>query len=214
MTVPWLVVPCQRARLDHLRRLVASLAQPPNRTVVVTDAIEPADVDGAYVVDRDPSDGVNLARWWNIGLDLVAERETEHAYEVAVLTSDVLGRPDSLLLLAARLRRDGWSMIGPNLAAEGDASWTLDQHRTVLTRVPAECFMLVGEQGLRADERMRWWYADDDLELQARQRGPVGIVGGTGLRLAEPSTVLTDEQRAWADEARALFVAKWNRQPW
>lgn len=214
---PWLVVPCQRTRLDHLRQLVTSLAHPYDRVVVVTDDVNvlPLDLPYVHFVRRDPEVGINLAAWWNVGLDYVADYyDGDQPYEVAVLTSDVVGRPDSLRLLAARLRRDNWSMIGPNLAAEGDASWTLDQQRTVLTRVPAECFMLAGELGLRADERLRWWYADDDLEMQARQRGPVGIIGGTGLRLAEPSTELSAEQQRWAVEGRELFARKWNRQPW
>ncbi len=80
--------------------------------------------------------------------------------------------------------------------------------------MPAECWLVAGELGLRADERMRWWYADDDLEMQARQRGPVGVVGGTGLELGELSSALSAEQQRWAVEARELFVRKWGCQPW
>lgn len=217
MTSTWLVVPCQRARLPQLGRLLDSLQHPPDLTVVVADGFDAADLAGQHVVPQEPERGMNLARWWNLGMDYAASVAGDAWHEVAVVSSDVVGRPDSLALLRAKIRVDGLTMVGPNLAGDADATWHAGSQRTVATRVPAECWMLPGELGLRADERMRWWYADDDLEMQARRYGAlglVGVVGGTGLRLGDPSSYLSEEQQRWAAESRELFVSKWGCQPW
>jgi hypothetical protein len=214
MTTSWVVVPCQRTRLHLLYQLLSSLDHPVNRVVVVADDIDTFDVASYGVVARrDARRGVNLAYWWNVGLDYVADHETG-SHEVMIVTSDTIGNGSSVALLRAALRDRGLSMVGPNPHGDTAQVWTVDQHRSVTTRVPAECFMLRGELGLRADERMPWWYCDDDLEMQARQHAPVGVIGDTGLRTAEPSTYLTNEQHQQAAESRDLFTTKWNRQPW
>lgn len=73
--------------------------------------------------------------------------------------------------------------------------------------------MLAGESRLRLDSQFRWWYSDDDLEMQARRAGGAGVVAGTGL-VPGPDTALSEEKTAWAQEDRRRFVAKWGCEPW
>lgn len=73
--------------------------------------------------------------------------------------------------------------------------------------------MLAGESNLRVDPQFRWWYSDDDLEMQARELGGAGVVQGTGL-VAGPDSSLSEEKAIWAREDREKFVKKWGREPW
>lgn len=206
----WLVVACRQAHVDRLDRCLGSLQHDPARTVVVdaachdriTDDLEPLRV-------TDGGQDFSLARLWNHGLRWAYDAG---ATEVAVLSSDVVGHPDSLPSLASCLRGNALTMAGP---AHRTGSLILHSDRTQELRVPGGCFMLAAEHLILCDEAYRWWYTDDDAEMQARELGPVGIFTGTGLEFSEPDAGLdTAEKERWAVEDRAYFVAKWGCEPW
>lgn len=207
----WLVVACPQSRADELERCLGSLQHDPERTTVVTALRHDVLVRPPYgTLAVDTEDDFSLARLWNLGL--------RHAYaqgatEVAVFASDVVGHPDSIPILAGLMRANGLSMAGP--AWHNTGSLILHSDRTTELRVPGGCFMLAAEHGLLCDERYRWWFTDDDLEMAARAVAPVGIFGGTGLSLSRPDTGLdTPEKERWAEEDRALFVEQWGCEPW
>ena len=203
----WLVIACPQAHITRLHRCLGSLQHDPACTVVVdaachdriTDELEPLRV-------TDGGEDFSLARLWNHGLRWAYD---QGATEVAVLSSDVVGHPDSLASLASCLRGNALTMAGP-----ADRSLILHDTRTVHDRVPGGCFMLAAEHRLLCDEAYRWWYTDDDLEMQARALGPVGVFAGTGLQFSVPDSELTPERQAWAVEDRAYFEAKWGGPPW
>jgi len=207
----WLVTACPQAHADRLAHLAASLDHDPDRTVVVTsrhhDRLHPDHVARAWYWTDNGAD-FNLARLWNHGLRLAYEAG---ATEVAVLSTDVTGTPDSLTRLRDSMRTNGCVMAGPSFRQ--DSAVFADTDRTTHRRVPGGCYMLAAEHQLLCDTAYRWWYSDDDLETQARQIGPVGIFAGTGLEMG-PDSALTDERAVWAVEDRAHYVAKWGREPW
>lgn len=212
----WLLVPCQRSRVGLLHRLLGSLQHPPDRVVVVAtlpDPILPEDVTevAAHVLlHKEPEQFIS--RWWNQGLAYIAGlADTEH--EVLAVSSDYVGTADSVRLLARFLREHDLGMVGPDHHSAAARFWDLTTPRGVLDRVPGACWMLRGELGLRVDEDYRWWYSDDDLEMQARQHGRVGVLPGTGL-LPGADTPLSQEKQRWAAEERRKFTAKWGIEPW
>lgn len=203
----WLVIACPQAHAARLDRCLGSLQHDPACTVVVDAACHDRitdDLDTLRVTDG--SHDFSLARLWNHGLRWAYDAG---ATEVAVLSSDVVGHPDSLNTLASCLRGNALTMAGPS-----DRSRILDGARTVHDRVPGGCFMVAAEHRLFCDEAYRWWYSDDDLEMQARALGPVGVFAGTGLQFSVPDSELTPERQGWAVEDRARFVEKWGCEPW
>jgi hypothetical protein len=81
----------------------------------------------------------------------------------------------------------------------------------IRTRLCPHAFVIRGEAGLRADESLRWWFGDSDLDWQCRQAG--GVLNVPGPRatnaLANSTTVGGLQAQAEADEA--AFKAKWSR---
>lgn len=212
----WVVVPCQRSRLDLLKRLLTSLDHPAGRVVIVTthpDPIQQSDVwDFAErAVIADPSEQT-ISQWWNLGLNYV-QHFAQPRHEVAVLSSDMQGTPWSIAAMGMILRQHNLAMVGPNLWGDSFQRFNLADQRDPCSRVPGCAWMLAGETGLRCDESFRWWYADDDIEMQARQHSGVGLAPYTGL-FAEADTPLNEEKGLWAIEDRQKFVAKWGKEPW
>lgn len=206
----WLVIACPGSRADELGRCLGSLRHDTERTVVVTAQHHDPLPRAAANLYVDRGEDFALTRLWNRGL---THAYNEGATHVAVLASDTIGHPGSLPILAAAMDLHGWAMAGPT-SINGGHTRTLPERRTAGDRVPGACFMLDARHRLYCDERYRWWYGDDDLEMQARECGPVGVLDGTGLELSQPDTALDADRQRWATEDRAMFVAKWGREPW
>lgn len=211
----WLLVPCQKSRLDLLQRLLGSLDHPRDRVVIVATVPDPitTEVDGlANHIITYPTTEQHISRWWNAGLDYIAE-QAQPRHEVLAVSSDYLGTPYSVAVLGAFLRRQGLSMVGPDHHSDTHRIFRQGEPRDVMTRVPGACWMLAGESGLRADTDFRWWYSDDDLEMQARQVGGVGVIAGTGL-VSGLDSIMSAEKAQWAVEDRERFRQKWGHLPW
>ena len=212
----WVLVPCQRSRLDLLHRLLDSLDHSRDRVVVVAtqpDPLTPDDVAGrANHVVSYPTTEQHISRWWNAGLEYIADiAQVNH--EVLAISSDYVGTNYSVAVLGVFLRQHDLSMAGPDHHTAQARFFRKEDHRGFYDRVPGPCWMVKGELGLRVDTNFRWWYSDDDLEMQARQLGPVGVIPDTGL-IPGPDSPLSEEKTIWATEDRARYVAKWSREPW
>lgn len=207
-------------RPEKLTALVTSLGTQCDNIVIVDNASTPpvdADLLGAAVagrasvtVIRDEEQPPNLARFWNIMFDLcadLAKQEGFDAYDVAVLNDDSIVPAGWYDACATSLR-------GHETAVIAHTTVTSPRFRTDLDSVPGNrmtphAFVIRGEAGLRADERMRWWYQDTDLELQARLAGGVLSVDGPQVinSLANTTTVGPLAEQAGRD--RQVFEQKW-----
>jgi hypothetical protein len=154
----------------------------------------------------------HIAKWWNAGLDYISARAQSN-HEVLALSSDYVGTPYSVAMIGVFMRQNNLTMAGPNHWTDKQQLFTLNEQRHAQGRVPGGCWMLAGESGLRVDESFRWWYSDDDIEMQARQRSGTGIIPGTGL-VPEGDTALSDVKLLWAQEDRQKFISKWGKDPW
>jgi hypothetical protein len=63
---------------------------------------------------------------------------------------------------------------------------------------------------------MAWWYGDDDLDWEAREKGGALLVPGIPVEHRDPNGAMRDrpELHAQAGRDRATFKAKWGRTPW
>lgn len=212
----WILCPCQRSRLPLLKRLLSSLQHPSDRVVVVTTQPNPIEIKDLDDIAGHrllwPYEEHHIAKWWNLGLNYIASIARSN-YEVLAISSDYVGTNYSVAMLGVFLRRHGLTMVGPNHWSGNAVYFGPDDERHATGRVPGGCWMLAGESGLRVDENFRWWYSDDDLEMQARQYSGTGILPGTGL-VAEADTPLSAEKEQWAKEDRQKFIDKWKQEPW
>lgn len=211
----WVIVPCPASRVAELQQLLTDLAHPASNVVVVTTLPHP--VEAAQLVGLAdhlvlwPEPGMTIGLWMNAGLDHIASIAPLNARYAFITGSDTRADPGVLGRLTAGMERLGLVMGGPGAA---DEVLSDPRERTLWRRVSPEFFMLDLRHGLRYDPEFRWWYDADDLEMQARQVGPVGLIAEVGLHQALWGHDLSPTQQQHAIEDRAKFVTKWGQEPW
>jgi len=227
-------------RPAELRRCVEAIAPQVDLVVVVDNASDPpimADILGGpsehLAIGRDEEQPPNLSRLWNSGLAGVrlwlwdrpgVEQFEGHTitmdrWDVAVLNDDAVPPPGWFDAVAGAMRNlgcdaassDPFDMLPPGHTFVYRASAPMG----VTTRLAGWAMMLRGEWGgAYFDERLRWWFGDDELSLRAREAGGLVHVGGFPVpnTLADTSTTGVLAEQAGRD--RATFVEITGRQPW
>jgi glycosyltransferase involved in cell wall biosynthesis len=195
-------------------------------------------------VTRDEEQPPNLSRLWNIGLDWAAglmpwwqAPEVAEEYAVAILNDDVVLPPGFIGTMARELDTHGVDIAfpGPQSMADHNPALAMVNRRKgppgTDHRMTGWCFVVRGSSGLRADERLRWWCGDDDLEQQALQggRGTVAVspwvfqpeamatgmpANNGGLRHRYPDQSTVGVLLAQTGKDMATFVKKWGFRPW
>lgn len=182
--------------------------------------IDPEPWHGAVTCVSAPIDPPNISTLWNIGIALAdthATRAHTGQWDVAVLNSDVVVPPDWIDSLSRAMRATTAVLAYP------------DQHggrRQILhtkagpidlrQRITGYAYLLRGEATLRLDESMAWWYSDDSLDWEAREKGGALLVPGLQVEHRCPNGSMYErpELHQQADRDRATFAAKWGRTPW
>lgn len=180
-------------------------------------------------VTRDEEQPPNLSRLWNIGLDWANLLEQEQQrmphnmlqdYAVAILNDDVVLPPRLLHHLADELTYHDVDIACPGTTGLQCYVNKGDPFPGVGLRLTGWCFVVRGSSGLRADESLRWWCGDDDLQAQAVEngRGTVAIKlnpdMAAGLRHKHPDQSTTGVLAEQTHKDMATFVAKWGQRPW
>ncbi len=202
---------------------VRAVAPQVDLVVVIDNASEPPATAppgvGNVVIGRDLEQPPNLSRLWNRGFDVLATTRPAgmDQWDVAVLCDDTAPPP-------------GWfTAVATTMRAVGAVAGSTHQYQPVCTplvktamdsdlhnRMCGWAFLVAGEAGLRADESLRWWWCDTDLDVQARLRGGMVIAPGptvvNGLPNDFTHTVPGLAEQAGRD--RATFAGKWGYCPW
>lgn len=182
----------------------------PGRTIIIT-------------VLRDEEQPPNLSRLWNVGFDWCAARarmDDLDVWDVAVFNDDSVVPP-------------GWfdAVCGPlrgSLLGEPAVCYTHtygDPNRPAARRsdlAPMElmermcpwAFVVRGEPGLRADERLRWWWGDTDFEIRARNNGGVLAVPGPQVANSKANQSTTGVLAEQAGRDREMFKQIHGGLPW
>lgn len=205
-----------RDRPEAYAACVAALAPQVEDIITVCHGTAAVAYSVGVPVQYDP-ETPNISAMWNLGLDLLAEAFPDQAYDVAIVNDDAV---------VPRYWFD--HIIGP-MSFTDAAAGCVDQHHRLAAplvhrhpapvdlheRLTGFAFILDGTKGLRANEDMRWWYSDDDLDWQARTHGGTIIVPGEPVQHPPGGgTVLAGQLAVFADEDRAKFIDRWGSAPW
>ncbi len=207
-------------RPEQLRALVASLGTQCDVIVIVDNASTPP-VDQADLLDvvpaavaveviRDEEQPPNLARFWNLMFDRCAELANgADEWDVAVLNDDAVVPTGWYGACSNGLRAHESAVIAHTSPTSPQLLTRI--HNNPGNRMTPHAFVIRGEVGLRADESMRWWYQDTDLDFQARLAGGTLSVPGPRVINANANSTTVGELAEQAQKDRAVFEAKWSR---
>jgi GT2 family glycosyltransferase len=213
-----------RDRHDMLADCITSVVDQVDRVIVIDNLssppVDPEPWHGNVGVVSVPIDPPNISTLWNVGLALADALAHQHAadrWDIAVLNSDVTVPTGWIDGLSTAMRS------GPAILAYPDQHGgrrqilhTRAEPVDLRTRITGYAYMLRGEAGLRLDESMAWWYSDDSLDWEAREKGGALLVPGVAVehRCPNVSTNERPELREQTGRDRKTFKAKWGRTPW
>ena len=222
----WAVVP-SRDRRDMLFNLVAQLLVDDVEVVVVDNGYDPP-------LDESPNPRVhirrvdqtppNLSYLWNYGLGWARAHhnfEKQGDYVVAVLNDDLVLPERFVSQLAHAIELTGAAAAYPD--QHGVATYGTNNARIIhkipgpislFARMCGYAFALRGSAKITADETLKWWYGDDDIDWTARQCGGSVLVGGLKVEHLCPNQTTVGVLAEQAGRDRQTFIDKWGRAPW
>lgn len=209
-------------RHEELARLVTYLRTEDVTVVVIDNASQPRVFDTLptfteLLVIRDDEQPPNLSRLWNVGFDAVRELcSQESAWNVGVFNDDTVLPPGWWRYVETGLRYDERHPVLACTDAydQGTHVFRTEPGGDITRRMCPWAFMVRGEAGLRADEELRWWWGDTDLEWRATRAGGILILPGytAANTCANSTTVGVLAEQAGRD--RETFRRKWGSNPW
>lgn len=184
-----LVIPTRGDHPDSLRSIIAASGLPPERVIVVHNGPDFLDERGLGATVVHDSGPLNIHRWWNVGLNLLAERGCVHA---AVLNDDVAISPDTLPKMLRALGLSTLALLNDDGGPSG------------------HCWMLNLTHGVRPDESYRWYSGDLQLIADASMaRGVVRVPDAWCAHLHPTEATSADpELAALAADDDALYDSR------
>ena len=172
--------------------------------------------DYDITVVREPE--LNISRWWNLGLSLIADRMREHEqsrWNVVILNDDAMIPPGWVDAVSTAMRS-----AGAAAGCSGNPNpWPVVHQNPgpvdLSTRLQGYAFILAGEKGVRANEQLKWYFSDDHVDWMSRQHGGVINIPGFHVRHLYPNGQLTAELQVQIAEDAKAFTAYWaGMRPW
>jgi len=145
----WMTIP-SGTRRQYLQDIIQDSNIPPEKIVIV-HTVESEPIDGVNNIwDLEP---VNIHRWWNKGIDVA---RTFGADYIAVLNDDLKLKNDPINKIARSMKELN-AILGYPLPYTG--------------AIAGYCWVLDIKSNIRADENLRWWYGDNDIQYKAAMQG-------------------------------------------
>jgi glycosyltransferase involved in cell wall biosynthesis len=226
VTIPRYAIVLTHDRPELLKQCVAAIREQSDFTIVIDNASDPPvtladfpDPVNILSLIRDPEQPPNLSRLWNRGLDKVVDIEQASAseWDVAILCDDVIVPEGWFETVASCLREHGataasthqWYPIPAPIMKRAP-----DQDLT--NRMCGWAFVLAGESGIRADEDLKWWFCDTDLDWQARTKGGMVICPGPVAKNIHPNdwTARVPGLAEQSGQDGVTFARKHGGRPW
>lgn len=151
-------VPTRGDHPDLLAKLVSN-SQLPLENFIIVRTSECEVPPGVIVVDS--FETLNIQKWWNAGIH---SAELAGADFIAVLNDDITIAPGTIQRMVEAARTTGATIVTYGVTPRFFRS------RFPIQRVlDGAIWLLDLKSGLRPDERFRWYFGDDDLDIRARR---------------------------------------------
>jgi hypothetical protein len=210
----WAVIP-SKSRPGELTALVEQLLEDNVKVVVIDNGVRFSYDDSRVHIIRDFEDPPNLSRLWNVGLHYVRDVVGGSDFYVAVLNDDLVLPPKFVSTCATRLEQSDAAVAYPDQHRRGSDLFLTDVRPYPLVyRMTGYAFVLKGSAGILADETIKWWYGDNDIEWQARTRGGTLMIGNLAVNHLFPDHTTVGDLMIQAGKDRETFIKKWGMAPW
>lgn len=205
-------------RPELLAQCIAAVQPQVDVVLVIDNASDPpATVPEGVELQQVPDQPPNLSNLWNRGFEWFEICKADRGLDLAVLCDDAIVPEGWFQAVVHGLRLTG--------AAVGCSNPWGNQHQPFIKTTPDRdiagrmigwAWVINHDLGFRADESMRWWYLDTDVDWWARAHGGFVMVGGYPVPNQQPGgwTNAKPELGAQTSVDRAAFAAKHGSVPW
>lgn len=202
-------------QIDYLL-VIDNASSPPVKAPDIFSVLDICSMGLMHIPDQPP----NLASLMNIGFDWAEHKARKHNYvkwNIACLCDDV-NVPDRWYDAVSTCIRTTGAIAGSThqISPTITSIVKMTPDSDIYNRMQGSACIFKGEAGLRADERMHWWWQDTDLDWQARKAGGMVIAPGPVAANSLPNdftySVPGLSERAGQDGL--VFKNKWGFLPW
>lgn len=213
-----------RDRHDMVADCINSVVDQVDTVIVVDNQSDPPiDVEpwhSKVIRLAAPMDPPNISALWNKGIELADTGATlrgAEQWDIAVLNSDVIVPPGWVDALSRAMRSTTAVLAFPD--QHGGTQQILHVKAgpvDLRTRLTGYAFLMRGENALRLDESMAWWYSDDDIFYRGCEAGGALLVPGLAVEHRCPNGSMHErpELHEQAARDRETFIKKWGKPPW
>lgn len=214
-------------RPDLLQNCVSSIGPQVDRVIVIDNASEPqvqltdfsSDHSRDFVITlmRVEDQPPNLSMLWNRGIDWIMSTHPEPPVLIAFLCDDTAIPPEWFQAVSGAMALTGAAAGCSNpWGGHGGPILKTSPDSDIMGRMPGWAFILDGSKGLRADERLHWWWTDTDMDWKARAAGGMVMISGFPVHNIHPNqyTVSRPELSEQAGKDGETFVDIWGWRPW
>lgn len=215
-------------RPAELERCLEAIVPQVDEVLVIDNASIPrtrlaAELIGNVYLFREEQQPPNLSRLWNLGfqyfddMQLTKDRLGHREYDLAVLCDDAYVHPTWFLEVASGMRLyDAAAASTHGISSVTQEIFKTGPDSDIMNRMCSWAFIVAGEKGLRADERLQWWWGDTDFDWRARAAGGMLITVGPVVINERPND-FTYSKPGLAEQAgrdAAMFQEIHGWRPW
>lgn len=218
-----IVLTCDRPEL--LDRCLEAIYPQVELTVIIDNGLEqkaqsPRFRPMPYILIREPQKPPNLSRFWNVGIQETERRAQvmgHETWDVAFLCDDAIVHPEWFQEVSRTMRDHGAAAASTHSAVPvTQPILKTVKDSDIWNRMCPWAFVMRGEAGVRADEDLKWWWGDTDLDFKARGAGGMVIAPGSVV-INERVGEYTNSHAHLAEQAGRdgeTFASKWGFRPW
>lgn len=165
----------------------------------------------------DPTQPANLSALWNWGFreaaDLADDADAAQ-WNLIMLCDDAIIPPGWVDIVTTGMRQHGAAAACTGPVGQPLVKTAPDSD--LMHRMSGHAFVLAGEIGLGADERLHWWWCDTHLDWLARAAGGMVMLPGPVVANERPNdfTVHKPELADRAGVDGEVFAQIWGSRPW
>lgn len=154
----------------------------------------------------------NISHWWNEGLNLAQSLNHDvELWDVAIVNDDAIVPPGWFEAVATGMRA---RQAAAGCSGQHDITWRTADPVPLDMRMQGFAFILAGEEELRANEDLHWYFTDDYIDWESRKLGGMTMVNGWPVEHRHPNGQLTHELAALIPQDAERFQALYGKRPW
>ncbi len=160
----------------------------------------------------------NISKMWNTAIDLASKMhlsEPDSPFHIAFLCDDTVAPPGWFAAVTEAMTTHGAAAGCSSPWGDGEVLKTAPD-ADITYRMTGWAFILDGSKGLRAEERLPWWWGDTDMDWKARKAGGMVMISGYPVHNIHPNqyTASRPELSEQAGQDGLTFQEIWGWRPW